>query len=144
MLRRLWDAVAPGGHLLIQDYDVRSSDVLPALDSVDEWRRVMRAAFEARGADVEVGARLPELFARAGIGAPDGTDVAGRLEPFAAGSRFLIAVHQGVAATAIADGITTEHETAALHAQIARDAERHPDRPLLWPLLIGAWKRRPA
>ena len=26
VLRRLWDAVAPGGHLLVQDYDVEPSD----------------------------------------------------------------------------------------------------------------------
>jgi SAM-dependent methyltransferase len=143
VLRRLWDAVAPGGHLLIQDYDVRGSDVLPALDSIDEWRRVVRAAFEARGADVEVGAHLPQLFAGAGIGAPDGTDVAGRLETLADGSRFFLAVHQGVAATAIADGITTEEDAAALRAAIARDAERHPDRPVMWPLMVGAWKRKP-
>jgi SAM-dependent methyltransferase len=144
VLRRLWDAVAPGGHLLIQDYDVRSSDVLPALDSIDEWRRVVHAAFDARGADPEVGAKLPQLFARAGIGAPDGTDVAGRLVPFADGARFFIAVHQGVASTAVAHGITTEPEAAALDGRIARDAARHPDRPVLWPLLIGAWKRKPA
>ena len=143
VLRRLRDAVAPGGHLLVQDYDVRSSDVLPALDSIDEWRRVVRAVFEARGADPEVGAHLPQLFALAGIGAPDGTDVAGRLESFADGARFFIGVHQGIASTAIAHGITTEHEAAALCAQIARDAERYPDRPVLWPLMIGAWKRRP-
>jgi ubiquinone/menaquinone biosynthesis C-methylase UbiE len=143
VLRRLWDAVAPGGHLLVQDYDVRSSDVLPALDSIDEWRRVVRAAFEVRGADPEVGAHLPQLFAEAGIGAPDGTDVAGRLEPLAVGARFFIAVHQGVASTAIAHGLTTEDDAAALYARIARDAERHPDRPVLWPLMIGAWKRKP-
>jgi ubiquinone/menaquinone biosynthesis C-methylase UbiE len=142
VLRRLWDAVAPGGHLVIQDYDVRSTSVLPALDSIDEWMRVVRAAFEARGADVEVGARLPQLFVRAGIGAPDGTDVAGRLEPLADARRFFIGVHQGVASTAIAHGITTEQDAAALRAQIARDAERHPDRPVVWPLMIGAWKRK--
>jgi ubiquinone/menaquinone biosynthesis C-methylase UbiE len=144
VLRRLWDAVAPGGHLLIQDYDVRSSDVLPALDSIDEWRRVVHAAFDARGADPEVGAHLPQLFARAGIGAPDGTDVAGRLESFADGARFFIGVHQGIASAAIAHGITTEDDAAALRTRIARDAERYPDRPVQWPLLVGAWKRKPA
>jgi hypothetical protein len=29
-------------------------------------------------------------------------------------------------------------------AAVARDAERFPDRPVLWPLMIGAWKRKPA
>ena len=27
-------------------------------------------------------------------------------------------------------------------AAIDRDAGRFPDRPMLWPLLIGAWKRK--
>src|SRR5215467_14992019 len=29
VLARLWDAVAPGGHLLVQDYDIRGITVLP-------------------------------------------------------------------------------------------------------------------
>jgi trans-aconitate methyltransferase len=29
VLARLWDAVAPGGHLVIQDYDLRTASVLP-------------------------------------------------------------------------------------------------------------------
>src|SRR3954463_10062636 len=45
VLRRLWDAVAPGGHLLVQDYDVRASGVLPEPDSIQEWKRVVLAAF---------------------------------------------------------------------------------------------------
>src|SRR3954468_2557962 len=36
VLRRLWDAVAPGGHLLVQDYDLRGATVLPALPTLDE------------------------------------------------------------------------------------------------------------
>jgi SAM-dependent methyltransferase len=144
VLRRLWDAVAPGGHLLIQDYDVRATSVLPELESIDEWFRVVRAAFEARGADPEVGARLPQLFAQAEIGRPDGTDVAGRLEPLADGCRLFLGVLAGVVDTAIAHGITTADEAAALRAQIARDTERHPERPVQWPLLVAAWKRKPA
>ena len=31
VLRSLWDAVAPGGHLLVQDYDLQSISVQPAL-----------------------------------------------------------------------------------------------------------------
>jgi SAM-dependent methyltransferase len=74
VLRLLWDAVAPGGHLLVQDYDMRSCGVVPALDSIDEWHRVVTAAFTAAGCDMHAGARLPALFARAGIGtSPDGS-----------------------------------------------------------------------
>jgi 2-polyprenyl-3-methyl-5-hydroxy-6-metoxy-1,4-benzoquinol methylase len=142
VLRRLWKAVAPGGHLVVQDYDVRTTDVVPELESVEEFKRVVLAAFGAAGCDVHVGSRLPELFAHAGIGAPDGTDVAGRLEPLSGAQGLLYGVHSGLLATAIAHGITTEERAAAWRADLARDVERYPDRPTLWPLLIGAWKRK--
>jgi hypothetical protein len=81
VLARLWDAVAPGGHLIVQDYDIRTAGVLPALDSVDELLRVINGAFDVAGCDVSAGARLAQLFAQAGVGNPGGTDVAGRIEP---------------------------------------------------------------
>jgi hypothetical protein len=124
---------------------VRSADVLPPLDSVLAWREVVLAAFEAAGADVYVGSRLPELFRLAGIGAVDGTDVAGRLEPFsAAGPGLLTGVLRGVLGAAIGHGITGAADAAALERRLAADAERFPDRATLWPLLVGAWKRKPA
>lgn len=144
VLRRLWDAVAPGGHLVVQDYDVRSAGVLPPLDSVDEFVRFTNAAFTAAGCDIHVGGRLPELFTEAGVGTPDGTDVAGRLEPLSRAQHFLTGVHSGLLAAALAHGITTPDESAAWRGAIAHDAACYPDRPFLWPLLIGAWKRKPA
>ena len=70
VLARLWDSVAPGGHLIVQDYDIRTAGVLPALDSVDELLRVINGAFDAAGCDVSAGARLAQLFAQAGVGTP--------------------------------------------------------------------------
>lgn len=101
------------------------------------------AAFEAAGCDVHVGARLPQLFAQAGIGTPDGTDVAGRLEPLVDAHGMFAGVFRSVLPTAIAHGITTEQRAAAWLSEIAHDAQRYPDRPALWPLLIGAYKHEP-
>jgi 2-polyprenyl-3-methyl-5-hydroxy-6-metoxy-1,4-benzoquinol methylase len=142
VLARLWDAVAPGGHLVVQDYDLRSVDVLPALDSVEELGRVVTGAFTAAGCDVHAGARLPQLFVQAGVGVPDGTDVAGRIEPFGSGRTMLEHVFRSLLPTALAHGVTTEAGAAATLAAIDRDAEGFPGSPLLWPLLIGAWKRK--
>jgi SAM-dependent methyltransferase len=144
VLRRLWDAVSPGGHLLVQDYDLRSVGTLPSLESVDELGRVVIDAFSAAGCDVHVGARLPELFARAGIGAPDGTDVSGWLEALVDAQKMLVAVYNGLLPTAIGRGITTEERPAVLLSDLADDVARFPDATVLWPLLIGAWKRKPA
>jgi ubiquinone/menaquinone biosynthesis C-methylase UbiE len=142
VLRHLWNAVAPGGHLLIHDYDLRTLGVLPTLDSIEELRRVIIEAFSAAGCDVKIGAQLPELFARAGVGAPDGTDVSGHLEPLADARWMFSTACQSVVPTALAHGITTQQRAAATLSQVARDAERFPARPALWPLLVGAWKHK--
>jgi trans-aconitate methyltransferase len=144
VLARLWDSVAPGGHLVVQDYDLRSVSVLPDLASVIEFGRVITGAFGAAGADVQVGARLGQLFAQAGIGDPDGTDVSGRIEPLRTGRVMLESVFRSLLPTALAHGITTEDGAAATLAAIDHDAACFADRPMLWPLMIGAWKRKEA
>jgi hypothetical protein len=44
--------------------------------------------------------------------------------------------------TSLAHGITTEAEAPATLSLIYRDATRFPDRPFLWPLMIGAWRHK--
>jgi ubiquinone/menaquinone biosynthesis C-methylase UbiE len=143
VLRSLWDLVAPGGHLVVQDYELETVSVQPSLPTFDEVGRVIIETFTAAGCDVHIGTRLPELFAQADIGAPDGTDVSGRLAPLAEIHGMLTAVFSSLLPAAIAHGITSEADAAVTLAGFARDAERFPERPALWPLLIGAWKRRP-
>ena len=142
VLARLWDAVAPGGHLVVQDYDIRGISVLPALASVGELARVVTGAFHAVGADVHVGARLPQLFVDAGIGYPDGTDVAGRLEPLATGSALLERTFRSVLPTAVAHGITTEVGAAASLASVdpvlGQPQQRQGSPPTLVPGVLQA------
>jgi ubiquinone/menaquinone biosynthesis C-methylase UbiE len=142
VLARLWNAVAPGGHLVVQDYDIGGARVLPTLHSVDEAMRVLVGAFTAVGGDVHAGARLPQMFVQAGIGNPDGTDVAGRLEPLATGRLLVEHTFRSVLPTALEHHITTETDAAATLTRLDRDARRFADRPLMWPLLIGAWKQK--
>jgi trans-aconitate methyltransferase len=141
-LARLWDVVAPGGHLVVQDYDLRTVRLLPAIASADEAVRVMIGAFTAVGCDVHTGTRLPQLFAQAGIGNPDGIDVAGHLEPFASGHTILAHTFRSVLPAALAHGITTEESAATTLAGLEDDGIMYRDRPMLWPLLIGACKHK--
>lgn len=142
VLRRLWQAVAPGGCLVVQDYDLRSIGVLPALASVEQTADIMVDAFRAAGCDVEVGARLPLLFVEAGIGVPDGTDVSGRVAPLREGRGVLVQTLRSLLPLALARGVVTERSAAEVLAGLDRDVERFGDHPLLWPLLVGAWRRR--
>ena len=144
VLAHLWDAVAPGGVLVLHDYDLRTADVLPALPTVDEWKRIVPAAFSGAGRDIHTGHRLPLLFAAAGLGAPDGTDVAGRLEPLSTAGPMLAAVFRSLQPAAESFGLTTPEDAARWQDAFARDMREHGDHATLWPLLIGAWKRKAA
>jgi hypothetical protein len=128
----------------MHDYDLRTIDVLPALPSVEEFTRVATGAFVQAGRHVHTGHLLPHLLAAAGAGAPDGIDVAGRLESLASAGAMLVAVYRSVLPVALELGLTTEDESEAWFAAIARDMAEHGDRPALWPLLIRAWERKPA
>jgi ubiquinone/menaquinone biosynthesis C-methylase UbiE len=142
VLARLWDAVAPGGHLLIQDYDLRGVSTVPQADWASAVVEYFTDAFGVAGADVATGAKLSQLFVQAGIGTPDGTDVAGRIEPLDTGRRMMQGAFRSLLPTALEYGVTTEDRAAEILASIDRDAASFPDRPFLWPLLIGAWKRK--
>lgn len=144
VLRRLWAAVAPGGHLVVQDYDLTTACVVPTLSGPAEVLRVLIGAFRAAGCDVRAGARLPRLLVQAGAGEPDGTDVAGRIDPLHIGRRMLESTFRSVLPGALEAGVTTSHAGSATLAALDRDAIRFPDRPMLWPLMIGAWKRKAA
>jgi hypothetical protein len=81
MVRKLYAWTRPRGVLLVQDYDCRAMGIMPRLATWEEFERVFHAVFEKVGADPRVGQRLPLHFAAAGLGQPDGTDVAGLLVP---------------------------------------------------------------
>jgi SAM-dependent methyltransferase len=143
VLRKLWDAVAPGGHLVVQDYDLMAAGCVPAAAGVDEVAALVVETFTAAGCDVRAGLRLPTLLAEAGAGKPDGTDVSGLLVPLSQGAQMLGDVLRSLLPAAVAHGVTTADKVAAALDRMAGDAAADPDRPLLWPLMAGIWKARP-
>jgi SAM-dependent methyltransferase len=142
VLRRMWAATAPGGHLVVQDYDLRAVDCYPPLAVVEEWRRVFLGTFTAVGRDIRLGHRLPGLFAEAGVGAPDGTEVVGRLEPFASAAGMLAATYRSVSPAAVAKGIVSEDHRDRWLADLAEAVRTHGHHQTYWPLMVGAYKRR--
>ena len=142
VLGRLWDAVAPGGHLVIQDYDLAAVGSVPRTPLDDQLAGFIAGAFTAAGCEVRAGALLPELFQQAGVGLPDGTDVAGRLDRFADAAPMLEGVVRSLLPAALGRGLVTEPDAHALLARLHDAVADDPDRPLLWPLLLGAWKRK--
>ena len=143
VLRRLWDAVTPGGVLAVHDYDLLPIDVVPELDAVREWKRVVFGAFTGAGRDIAIGHRLPLVFAQAGLGAPDDTSVAGQLEPLRVTAPMLSAVYRSLLPAATGLGLISAADGERWLDDFARESHEHGDYAVLWPLLIGAWKTKP-
>ena len=144
VLAKLWNAVAPGGHLVVQDYDLTSAGTVPNLDSVSAVGDLILGAFTAAGCEVRAGVLLPRWFSDAGIGMPDGTEVAGRLDRLADAALMFDAVSRSLLPVAVGHGLITEPDAEALLAHLHEDARADPDRPTMWPLMLGAWKRKEA
>jgi SAM-dependent methyltransferase len=142
VLRRLWDCVAPGGCLIVQDYDLMSGDVVPVLDVAEEFTRVARGAFLHAGRDARIGLRLPALHVDAGIGAPDGIEAGVRIGTLAELAPMYEAVYRSTLPAAIAFGLTTEEDAERWLEAFAHESARAECHAALWPLLIGTWKRR--
>lgn len=142
VLARLWEAVAPGGVLLIQDYDMSVVGTAPSSPAVDAVNALMADLFTGLGCDIRTGTRLPTLFAEAGAGVPDGNEVSGVLTPLGPSAPGLEQVVRGALPAAVARGVIDPERAESVLAALAAEAAAHPDRPLLPPLLVGAWKQK--
>ena len=128
-LRRLWDAVAPGGHLVMQDYDLHS-------DRGDAPARHDQRAQARRDRDLRPGGAPPAISAAASrscspgrIGAPDGTDVAGRLSARGRAALDDVALIAACCPRPSRTASPRPRRATAWLQSLADDARREPDRP---------------
>jgi SAM-dependent methyltransferase len=143
VLRRLWGWVAPGGRLVIQDYDLAyGGETVPPLELMDEFRRVLLDTFRAAGHDLRTGPRLPSLHEQAGVGAPDGIDAALRLAPLPELAPRLANVYESLLPAATRLGVTTRARGEQWLEAFARQSAGAGSHVALWPPLVATWKRR--
>jgi len=141
-LRNMYRCVKPGGRIVVQDYVFTTLDTYPPFPPHDEFLRVFFAVWKTAGRETRMGVKLPSYFIEAGLGPPDETDVGGCLAPLAKSIPMLAAVYQSVLPLALKFGITTEERSAAFLAELSNSGSQ--DGYFLWPLLLSAWKRKPA
>lgn len=72
-LRKLAAALKPGGRLAIEDYSRWTLRMVPEPPEWDNFLKADGAFFESQGGDVNIGARLPQLYAKAGLDVVDVT-----------------------------------------------------------------------
>lgn len=139
-LRKMFRWTKPGGSLVVQDYDMRTLDFFPAHEPWVEARRVLLSAIKRTGRDVHIGSKLPWLFAEAGIGSPDGTEIAGHFLSPEKANFFLREAYRSVLPRAIELGITSEKRSKAVLEQL----EKPPDgyHAAVSSLMMSAWKQK--
>ena len=139
-LRKMHAWTRPGGLVIVQDYDGGTTEIVPRPVNWAEYERINQIPAKV-GRDLRFGQKLPLHFAAAGIGAPDGTDVAGLLLPMAEIGDWFRTVYECVRPAAIRLGLTTEADGDAFLAELAEAVSEGRGIGML-PLLISAWKRR--
>jgi SAM-dependent methyltransferase len=142
MVRKMYAWTRPGGVLLVQDWDCRTMDILPRLANWAEFERVMYGVFDKAGRDPRIGPKMPLHFAAAGLGEPDGTDVAGQLRPLAEIGGLFQGVYQSMHPAGLRFGLTTEAAGQAFVAEIT-EATREGRGVGMSPLLVSTWKHKP-
>ena len=143
LLRKMYRWTKPGGYVAVQDFHACIANVYPKLEACSELVRVVIETHERQGWDMEFAFKLPVLFAEAGIGAPDGTDInlpMTSLEPFAANYQVLC---RSLLPKAIALGVTTEARMQSAFRGVEQALVHGRQYSALWPLMIGVWKRKP-
>jgi SAM-dependent methyltransferase len=143
---RLLAAARPGGSVIVEDVDVSGGFCDPPDPAYDRFLEIFRAAARRRGADPDIGRRLPRLLRDAGLadvrvrsGQPvgmrtDGAEGAAKLVmPLTAAS---------IRAAATQEGIAGKDELADLTVRL-QELAGDPGVVMSMPRIVQAWGRRP-
>jgi hypothetical protein len=143
VLRKMYGWTKPGGYVAVQDLHVRTINLYPKLEAYSELVRIIVETCKRSGQDMEFAFKLPIYFVEAGIGTPDGTDThlpMTSFEPFIA---MYEALCRSLLPKAIALGVTTEARMQSVFRDIQQAAIDGRPSSVLWPAMIGVWKRKP-
>ncbi len=140
-LKNLWNWVAPGGVLLIQDYDMGVMKATPPNPLVEEGFEIVQHCFARAGKDYRAGASMPHYFQRADIGPHDGILFGCASIPGAHARPALLAVVSSLKVPAVKLGLRTEAEYDAFLGALAAD-KPSLDSVSRMPDMISVWKKR--
>jgi hypothetical protein len=141
MLRKMYAWTKPGGYIVVQDYDASASAIHPPLEAWDKFQELMDGVFDSN--DSKFGHKLPVHFVTAGIGDPDGTDVAGVMGSLAQYGEMFRDSYRNLIPYAVRTGLITEAESERVIEDLKRAEKSAQYYSVRFPLLIGVWKRKP-
>lgn len=142
-LRKMVKWIRPGGTIVVQEYDFVCWELHPKVDAMVEAIHTFRTVSARAGHDTRLGFKLPTYFIEAGLGAPDGTDVAAGFREVARWGRMVREVYDSIFPIAQKMGIADDASRSRILAAID-EAIQTGQSYGLGPLLIGVWKHLPS
>jgi len=141
VLRAMWQAVAAGGAIAVEDADFDGSFCDPPNDGFAFWVDAYQRVLHRRGGDPHLGRKLHRLLPAAGIPSPAVT-LAQRADSTGDVKTLPYSTIEATAEAIVQEGIATAEEVEAALTSLADFAE---DRASLCgsPRVFQAWSRRP-
>jgi ubiquinone/menaquinone biosynthesis C-methylase UbiE len=143
VLRKMYAWTKPGGYIVAQEYDNCSLTVYPEWPGMAELEKVLSGVYAHAGRDPFLGRKLPTYFDQAGIGPPDGSEIASELGPFSQYGPMCKAAYSSLLPIALKAGITSEADSEAYFREVDQ-ALGESKYTVMFPLLVGVWKRKPS
>jgi ubiquinone/menaquinone biosynthesis C-methylase UbiE len=146
ILRRQFDALRPGGTMVLVEFDIGAMRAEPEVPLVDAVRGWIEAGFRSAGADPRIGAKSAQLLRRTGFADVTTLGIQSYFAPSDPTGPVLCAgVTRSLAPQIVAQGIADEAELGleTLQERIAEQVGAR-DAVIMPPAVVGAWGTRPA
>ncbi|QKV96013.1 class I SAM-dependent methyltransferase [Streptomyces sp. NA02950] len=143
-VRKMYEAVAPGGLLMVQDYDLRTWETLPSFEDSDLPREVLMETLRASGREPLIGPKLPAIFQAAGVPEPVECRQMGAMSFRKDGGMEVgFRVLHSTLPAALRLGVVTEERVQRFFANV--DQRMRGDELLyqVSPSMVAAWVRKP-
>jgi SAM-dependent methyltransferase len=133
-------ATRPGGSVVVEDIDIAGCFSYPRNDTFTRFVALYQAVVRSRGADPELGPRLPGLFEEAGIESVQ-LDVLAPVFRDGEGKQLVRATMDGIRKAVVAASLATDAEVDAIVAELAA-LERDRRSIVGGPRTFQVWGRR--
>lgn len=145
IIKKLYNAVKPGGTLLIQDYDFGGLRTEGKYEKTSGYmRKLMFEVLTKSGKDPEMGTNLSKYFIDAGIGSPSGTDASSVITTIAAAAAMMKAVTFAFKNAFLQLGIATEERLDEYVSELDKVIACQENYFFTWPMSNAAWIKKSA
>lgn len=139
--RLMVDAVRPGGVVAVEDVDIAGAACYPPSAAYARTNELYSALVRSRGADPDIGFRLPGILAAAGLVDVD-VAVAQPAGLRGDATQVQLLTLRNIRAAAVAAGLATDAELDELEHDLAAFVDR-PDTVVTTARIVQSWGRRP-